>query len=144
MSNEVGLLPPQTLTEALEDLARHPAVGGWKKLAVYVEPKFEDDPAEAGKWLRRALDPEKRDVLHDKHTRRARRLGCQVGCHVFAHWDARDCGYKPPEPDNQKSRHVQILEEEQRLIARQLELRKEREELEAEEAAHNVRRINDQ
>ena len=32
MSHQVGLLPPETLEEALSDLARHEAVGGWKQL----------------------------------------------------------------------------------------------------------------
>ena len=118
MSNQVGLLPPQSRIEAIADLARHPAIGGWKELAVKLNRTLADDPEGAGKWLHRALDPNKRDVFHDGHMRAALRLGCAVGCHVLWHWHCADIGYNASDPLKLKSRRLMLLEERERLSQR--------------------------
>lgn len=139
MSNQVGLLPPQTREEALADLARHPAVGGWKNLAVRLKPKLSDDPEEAGKWLHRAVDEGKRDVFHDKHMRRAIRLGNDIGCHVLWHWYAQDVRYQPGDPINSKSRRLLLLEERERISQRDRQIQEQLDELDKLDAVHELR-----
>ena len=125
MSYQVGLLPPETLAEALGDLARHEAVGGWKALAAYMNPTHADDPEEAGKWLHRVLNPKTRDVLHDRHIDRAIEKGRQVGCHVVYRFKCELWGYEQGDPINGKSRRLSLLEEDVRLAARRAEIQRE-------------------
>lgn len=126
MSHQVGLLPPETLEEALGDLARHPGVGGWKNLAAYMNPTHADDPEEAGKWLRRALNPKHREVLHDRHVDRAVEKGKEVGCHVVVRFKCEVVwGYRNPEPVNGKSKRLTLLEEDARLAARRADIQRE-------------------
>lgn len=130
MSYQVGLLPPETLEEALSDLARHEAVGGWKNLAAHMNPTYADDPEEAGKWLHRALNPRNREVLHDKHIDRAVDLGKRVGCHVVVRFKCEVVWrYEQPKPINGKSKRMERLEELARIAARRVEIERE---LEAE------------
>lgn len=126
MSHQVGLLPPETLEEALSDLARHETVGGWKQLAAHMNPTYADDPTEAGKWLHRALSPTTRDVLHDRHIDRAIALGREVGCHVVVRYKCEVLwGYENPRPLNGKSKKLALLEEDARLAARRAEIQRE-------------------
>ena len=129
MSNQVGLLPPQSRIEAIADLARHPAIGGWKELAVRLNTTLADDPEGAGKWLHRALDGKKRDVFHDGHMRKALRLGCAVGCHVLWHWHSNDVGYNASDPLKLKSRKLMLLEEQERIAMRNRQIQEDLEEL---------------
>lgn len=125
MSYQVGLLPPETLAEALGDLARHEAVGGWKALAAYMNTAYADDPEEAGKWLHRALNPKNRDVLHDRHIDRAIQKGREVGCHVLYRFKCELWGYEQGKPINGKSKRLTLLEEDARLAARRAEIQRE-------------------
>lgn len=124
MSYQVGLLPPETLKEALSDLARHEDIGGWKRLAEHMNPRFSGDPDEAGKWLDRALNKKARDVLHDYHIDRAVSLGKQVGCHVVHRYKCERWGYEEGQPVNGKSLRLSLLEEDARLAARRCEIQR--------------------
>lgn len=133
MSNQVGLLPPQTKAEAIADLSRHPAVGGWKALACYVRPDLAEDPDEAGKWMHRALDPNTRDAWKDVHMDRVIRKGREVGYNVVWDWKCQHLGFRTSEPLASKSRLMWLLEEDCRLSDRKRQVRREIEELEQEE-----------
>lgn len=132
MSNQVGLLPPQTLAEALADLARHEAVGGWKELAVQLNPTLADDPEAAGKWLHRALDSKKRDVFHSRHLRKAIQIGHGAGCHVLWRWFCEDVNYHVSDPINTKSRRLVLLEEDERLSRRKRVIAEELDDIESQ------------
>lgn len=126
MYNQVGLLPPETLEEALSDLARIEAVGGWKNLAAYMNPTYADDPEEAGKWLRRAISTNHREVLHDRHIDRAVELGKKVGCHVLVRFKCQVVwGYENPQPRGGDSRRQMLLDEDARISARKAEINRE-------------------
>lgn len=129
MSIQVGLLPPQSLSEALADLSRHPAVGGWKSLACHIRPELAEDPDEAGKWMRRALDINARDIWHDTHMDRAIQKGREVGCHVVWHWKCHYLGYKESGPSSEKSRELTLREERARIAARDCQIQAELEKL---------------
>jgi hypothetical protein len=133
LSTQVGLLPPQTLDEALADLARHPAVGGWKELATRINPKLADEPTEAGKWLSRALAPNRREAFLEQHWRRAVELGVSIGCDVCWQFYCEATGHKYSEPAQTKSRKLQLLEERERIASRDRQIQQELDEISAGE-----------
>ncbi len=149
MSNEVGqlenqsLMPAESLAQALGHLARYPAVGGWKKLAQHINPNYADDAVEAGKWLDRALDPDRREVFSELHMRRALRLGIRVGCHVLWQWYTDWVGYQFSDPLESKSRRVALLEADAWHSQRKAEIAQALEQLDAEEVAGQLRRVGD-
>lgn len=145
MSTQVGqpenLLPAEDLEDALAHLARVEAVGGWKQLAVYIRPALEDDPVEAGRWLRRALNPERREAFQQKHFRRALKLDKAVGCGVLWDWHCRDIGYETSKPRESKSRRLMLMQEDEYLTKRRRQIQEELEELEKSESVAELRRI---
>lgn len=133
MSHQVGLLPPQSKAEAIADLSRHPAVGGWKALACYVRKDLAEDPDEAGKWMHRALDVNARDVWKDEHMDRVIRKGREVGYNVVWDWKCQHLGFRTSEPLAAKSRRMSLLEEDRRLADRRVDIQRELEDLEEEQ-----------
>lgn len=91
----------ETKTEALHALAAQ--VGGWKVLAAAMKPELADDPEAAGRWLSDALNPDRREVLHDEHFFRALRLGVHAGSDVLMAWLCQYLGYQAPAPVEPKS-----------------------------------------
>lgn len=142
MSNQIGLLPPQSRIEAISDLSRHPAIGGWKELACFVRPDLAEEPDKAGEWMHRALDEASRDVFHDHHMDRVIRKGIEVGCHVVMHWKCSMLGYQMPPPADGKSERMMLLEEDVRLAARRLEIQKKLEKVQSKEALAAVRAVS--
>lgn len=141
MSYQVGLLPPESLQQALADLSRHPSIGGWKELACYVRPDLAEDPEAAGSWMHRALDPNARDVWHELHMRRALRRGHQVDCHIVMHWLCDTLNYRNPEPIAGKSRRVRLLEEDERIATRRRQIAEELEGLDASEVMGQIKAV---
>lgn len=139
MSNQIGLLPPQSRIEAISDLSRHPAVGGWKNLACFVRPDLSDEPEKAGEWMHRALDESSRDVFHDHHMDRVIRKGLEVGCHVVMQWKCDMLGYQMPRAAEGKSLRRSLLEEDAHLAARRVEIQKRIEKADAAEAVAQIR-----
>ena len=144
MSHQVGqLLPPETQEEALAHLARHPAVGGWKQLAAFINLTYADDPEEAGKWLRRALNPNRRENFTKNHFDRALKMGHRTGCHVLWDWHCRNCGYQPSGPMETKSRRLILAEEDERLSQRRRQIAEELDEIDRRDAVKDLRRAGD-
>lgn len=83
-----------TLKSAVEALCT--AAGGPKAVGHYLRPGMEPD--DAGRWLARALDSTRREVLSEADLLQLCRLGRRKGCHVLMAFIAQDCGYDVPRP----------------------------------------------
>ncbi len=129
---------PQSFREAIEDLSRHPAIGGPKALACYIKGD-DDDPAEAARWLQRALDPDRREVFSGVHLQRALRLGRQAGCHILWHWLCDKLEYQASEPKAEASRKAHLTRQLAQTKLREAYLIEELESLERSDSVAHLR-----
>lgn len=129
----------ETLPEAVHALAMQ--TGGWKALACVMRAELADDPDTAGRWLSDALNPDRREVLHADHLRRALRYGRERGCHVLMLWLCDDLSYQQPDPVAAKSPRQQLAEKMRRIADEFQATVVEVDRLEQLDAIHQVREL---
>ena len=135
MSDSFCTRQERLFIESFEDALEATAIacGGKKSFACAMRPEMAEDPDAAGRWLKAALDTERREVLHAIHLVRGLKEARRHHCHILKHWLDEHVGYQKSDIAAPKSRWQAIAEKKLRIAQMEKDLADEEAALRLEE-----------